>query len=714
MNRKKFSIKVLCGLLAGVTLVSAETLDFKLTVGSENNYFVQNSDGAFHVLAGKNPQTRLTIASPAGNSGAYLQFSGKTQPKFQQLPAISGKEQLVMTLDNQESQILEHTVLGSIRLIRDYNALAYIPAAKDLAVLESQIPAKNPLQTAIGKWLNPHWQISGDGKTATLHIVALNNSDWYNLQLTTASSGKFNIIHNESANSYLPGSLAIPAGNITIAYSSSYAPLTPFALNDFLNPAALKAYNNLPPAKKQQVTVLLDGLRFLAYKEKFLAGSWRFLTYFGRDSLLSTRLLAPIVKPEVFAASLHGMATHLSPSGEISHEEDLGDQAFIDQIVKLRQSKQLTATMPNFVPVVNNYNMVDENYLALPLILDYYQIGGREIFKADNPNYLPILLNMNYVLNQALSHDLLAIHDGSNVGDWRDSEAGLAYGRYSLAVNSGHIPAALTAIETLFQDKAWDRTVLAKTATRYHLDAINKVLAKPQLLTDATNQWNNNWQKFQVTLKSSEQINALNSHRQFLGFPDYSGSAPYSHGFLTLSLNQDKEPIPVINSDSVFMLLDNKLSSQALTVAIAPFNVSLPDGLASGAGYLITSSALAPQKYYTMLDNNQYHGEVMWGWQQLMLNVALQKQLGQWITPPTIKLNPGQRKTLLQMLKNSIALQTKLSAWQTSELWTWKNESGTIVPRAFGEAGGDNTSNADQLWSVAVVGDILWNSMPHK
>lgn len=714
MKNIHFTVKIICGLLVGVTLVSAQTLDFKLTVGSENNYFIQSSDGAFHVLAGKNPQTRVTIASPAGNSGAFLQFSGKKQPIFQQLPLISGREHVVMTLNNHESQILEHTVLGSIRLIRDYNALTYVPAAKDLAILESQIPIKNPLHATVAKWLNPHWQIADDGKTAILHIVALNNQDWYNLQLTTINGSKFSLIQVESANNYLPEKLAIPAGDLTISYSSSYAPLTPFALSDFLNSAALVAYNNLPAAKKQQVTVLLDSLRFLAYKEKFLAGSWRFLTYFGRDSLLSTRLLAPIVKPEVFAAVLHGMSTHLSPIGEISHEEDLGDQAFIDQIVKLGQNRQFTNLMPDFVSVTNNYNMVDENYLALPLILDYYQIGGRDIFNTNNPNYLPILLNMNYVLNQALSHDLLAIHDGSDVGDWRDSQVGLAHGRYSLAVNSGHIPAALTAIETLFKNKAWDRSALAQTATSYHLDAINKVLAKPQLLTDATTQWSSNWQKFQVSPSSNEQIRALNNHRQFLGFPDYNGLAPYPQGFLALSLNQNREPIPVINSDSVFMLLDNRLSESALNVAVAPFTVNFPDGLSSSAGYLINSTALASENYYTMLDNNQYHGEVMWGWQQLMLNVALQKQLGQWITPPTSKLSTKERKTLQQLLKNSIALQTKLSAWQTSELWTWKNESGNIVPRAFGEGGGDSTSNADQLWSVAAVGDILWNCMSHK
>src|SRR5207302_10202639 len=38
-----------------------------------------------------------------------------------------------------------------------------------------------------------------------------------------------------------------------------------------------------------------DTLTFLAYREKLLAGSWRFDTYFGRDTLMAVRLLMPVL-----------------------------------------------------------------------------------------------------------------------------------------------------------------------------------------------------------------------------------------------------------------------------------------------------------------------------------------------------------------------------------------------------------------------------------
>ena len=57
---------------------------------------------------------------------------------------------------------------------------------------------------------------------------------------------------------------------------------------------------------------MLNGLRFLAYKEKLLAGSWRFITYFGRDTLISLRMIAPIVNLSVIEAGILGMTSHLN------------------------------------------------------------------------------------------------------------------------------------------------------------------------------------------------------------------------------------------------------------------------------------------------------------------------------------------------------------------------------------------------------------------
>ena len=99
-------------------------------------------------------------------------------------------------------------------------------------------------------------------------------------------------------------------------------------------------------------------LTFLSYKEKFLAGSWRFNTYFGRDTLMSVRLLMPVLAPEAVEAGLGAVLTRLSPKGEVAHEEDIGEFAILDH---LRASGE-KSDAPAF-----NYNMIDGNFMLAPV-----------------------------------------------------------------------------------------------------------------------------------------------------------------------------------------------------------------------------------------------------------------------------------------------------------------------------------------------------------
>lgn len=64
--------------------------------------------------------------------------------------------------------------------------------------------------------------------------------------------------------------------------------------------------------------------------------------------------------------------------------------------------------------------------------------------------YTAILKNINYVLKEAISKDLIPKKRFFPFGDWRDSFSGLGWGTYSVAVNTGHVPTALLAIFKLF------------------------------------------------------------------------------------------------------------------------------------------------------------------------------------------------------------------------------------------------------------------------
>ena len=94
-------------------------------------------------------------------------------------------------------------------------------------------------------------------------------------------------------------------------------PLTPLGSSRLLNASA-----NDDPRSRQV-------LSFLSYEEKFLAGSWRFNTYFGRDTLMSLRLLMPALQPEAIEGGLMSVLQRLAASGEVAHEEDIGEFAVL-------------------------------------------------------------------------------------------------------------------------------------------------------------------------------------------------------------------------------------------------------------------------------------------------------------------------------------------------------------------------------------------------
>ena len=129
---------------------------------------------------------------------------------------------------------------------------------------------------------------------------------------------------------------------LKITALSGEVPLTPLYGKHLLNERA------------QADAAARNVLTFLSYKEKLLAGSWRFNTYFGRDTLMSVRLLMPALTPEAVEAGLGAVLTRLSPQGEVAHEEDIGEFAILDHLHATGEKSDA----PTF-----NYNMIDGSFM---------------------------------------------------------------------------------------------------------------------------------------------------------------------------------------------------------------------------------------------------------------------------------------------------------------------------------------------------------------
>jgi hypothetical protein len=206
-----------------------------------------------------------------------------------------------------------------------------------------------------------------------------------------------------------------------------------------------------------------DALTFLSYREKFLAGSWRFDTYFGRDTLMSVRLLMPVLTPIAVESGLAAVLTRLSPDGEVAHEEDIGESA----VLAHRRAGEPVNDLP-----IYDYKMIDGSFMLAPVaaawLLEDPRGHGRAAAFLANPDRrerepahalgADLVVNLRLVLRKAAAFaddprtaNLVALKPGFDVGQWRDSGEGLGRGRYAYDVNAVFVPAALSAAADLYR-----------------------------------------------------------------------------------------------------------------------------------------------------------------------------------------------------------------------------------------------------------------------
>ncbi|MFZ0501943.1 MAG: hypothetical protein WAM52_22680, partial [Steroidobacteraceae bacterium] len=315
----------LCLLLAPVAARSTPPqLTFQVREGRILNYFLRQGPVAAHLLLRSGPTPRILVAFPAGNSGVGLWFArgaGTAPWKIRGDPravdARDGKGRPLrgiaaeVTIADRELD-LSQAVLSSIRVLRDYQSLGTLPAGIAVA----------PALT---------------GRTLTWSRDRLDGAVSYRL-IVDVVDGR---VRGRRIFAGADGAIGLRITALT-----GETPLVPLAGQDLMrNPSARDL------ATRQTLT-------FLAYREKLLAGSWRFDTYFGRDTLMSLRLLMPVLSPTAVEAGLDSVLARLSPQGEVAHEEDIGEMAVLDH---------LKADGSRSAAPVYDYKMIDEDYLRAPV-----------------------------------------------------------------------------------------------------------------------------------------------------------------------------------------------------------------------------------------------------------------------------------------------------------------------------------------------------------
>jgi hypothetical protein len=643
-------------------------LAFDVDDGINVNSFLRTGPVAAHLLLRSGADPRIVIAFPAGDSGVGLWFAHTAKPVTW---TLLGRPQPIATKDSRGRSLyglvavagtsarelaVKQAILSSVRALRDFQDEGRVP----------EVIAVSPVT---------------HGQTISWVRDRLDGAAGYQLSIE--------VIDGElRADRISAGSDGRIALRITAV--SGETPLTPLDGPDLLDDQA--AANG----------AARNALGFLSYREKFLAGSWHYNTYFGRDTLMSVRLLMRALSPDAVHAGLGSVLARLSPLGEVAHEEDIGEYAILDHLH--------TGGAISDAPVFD-YQMIDSNYMLAPVITTWVlddergrkvaaallarmdgRYGGKpRTFGAD------LVLNLRLVVGSAISFadnpqvsHLIGLKAGTDAGQWRDSAEGIGRGRYPYDVNAVFVPAALEAAGRLYESGLLDS---------YISDADRSLLSRASAMAAV-------WRTkagplFTVSVPNAPARRDIAAYAEQLGISAdaaLNGIGRDAVKFHAISLDQDGKPVPIVNTDEGFDLLFGRPSPAMLDQEVAAVMRPFPAGLLTDVGIVVANPVFATSDVQARTSRKDYHGEVIWSWQHAVLAAGLDRQLRRPDLPDTVRrhLHIAQGK-LWQVIHNS-------SNVQNSELWSWTYRAGhfEVAPYAEGSVN-DDESDAVQLWSTVFL-----------
>lgn len=639
----------------------APPLSFRIDQGDESNRFVRVGPIAAHLVLRAGRAPRLLVVFPADDSGIGVWFEpGGIAARWQVAHApqpISARDAHGRLLRGAAIELrlmmprlqVRQVLLSSVRVLRDYEASGVVPEA-----------VRTPV-----RW---------SAQTVSWSRDRLDGAAGYRLVLQGLQGTRFN------AGTLRAGSDGVL--HVRLLALCGAQPLNP------VGGAALWNARAQPDQREREV------LSFLSYRQKYLAGSWRFDTYFGRDTLISLMLLAPVLQPTAVDSGIDSVLARLSGDGEVAHEEAIGEYAVL--------LNQAAGRGRSDTPVYD-YGMLDENFLLAPVLAHWWldEPAGRaraaQFLAAGTDSGdsrgARVMRNLRFVIRRTAAfaraptfHNLVGLKPGQRAGDWRDSPDGLDEGQYPYDVNVALVPAALAAITRLGDSglltgylRAGDRELLAEAARQLQVWSRE---AAPL---------------FAVRVGAKQAAVRVESYASALGLSAFGPVAALQGApvqFEALALDANGRALPVMHSDESFALLLDDLSAAQLQQALQTLFRPFPAGLYTPVGLLVANPAYTDGAAQTRFTSAAYHGTVIWSWQQAVLAAGLQRQLSRVDLPAPLHAQLQQaRSQLWAAIGASRALRS-------AELWSWSYQRGHYRPEPFQPASGEAEADAAQLWST--------------
>jgi hypothetical protein len=422
--------------------------------------------------------------------------------------------------------------------------------------------------------------------------------------------------------------LTFGAGNYRFEASFNYPQLDHLTPNEVLNEGATGLIAENPD--------LTSSLAFLSYSNKLLAGTWRFLTYFGRDSMISLLLMQSIMSQEAIEAVIGAVLERINrKDGTVCHEEVLGDYA-----TYLNRKEGISSSSPRC-----DYKMIDTDFL-LPIAMQRYFVDTQpgqqasDRFFARTATFLAENNGLSYAALAQITAEkimriaapfaaspvranLIRLRDGEGVGEWRDSGNGLGGGRTPYDVNAAMVPAGLRAIAALSRAGFFPD----------HPDWKDSADQFAEVWEDETLRF------FEVNVPQADAKSRVQSYVSSAGLsvPANADSITGDVKFYGLAIDgtiNSGNAVPVMNTDDCFrhFLLNTTNNTQLSTFIeqtadhiLKPF----PVGLSTDVGLVVANPAYANDAGYANgFSQRDYHGTVVWSFQLAMMGAGLGRQLG--------------------------------------------------------------------------------------
>lgn len=213
-----------------------------------------------------------------------------------------------------------------------------------------------------------------------------------------------------------------PAGaaplRLTIRASTDFELLTPMPFAELVNERGLSL-----AAKDPSFAEAVRLFEFLSYREKYLAGSWNFLSYFGRDTLIALRIMWPVLSGEARRTGIQSVANEISAGGIVNvTDEWTDDRAVMDALERfflaydrgdLEIARPLMQTiLAGTVPEHPFLDVLDQTFMFPSAAAHWFrETGGGDVSRwlqeshavlgRTESNMVTLLRNWNYLLASA-------------------------------------------------------------------------------------------------------------------------------------------------------------------------------------------------------------------------------------------------------------------------------------------------------------------------